>query len=140
MVAGIALRNRVERAALRAGSEVEEGGLGCGRQIAEASQMTVGEFRYLAAAGGALQKALLYQEWLIYLLDGARILPYGRTDGRQSDRTALELVDDGEEYAVVYLIKAVAVYIKGLQRMTRYGEVDTSGTAHHREVAHASQQ
>src|SRR5713101_4381617 len=47
-----------------------------------------------ATAGRAGEEALLHQERLVHLFQRARVLPDGGGDGAESDRPALELLDD----------------------------------------------
>ena len=65
-----------------------------------------------ASAGGAHQVALLNQERLIDLLDGARVFAHCGGDGAQAYRTALELVDDGAQDTVVHLVQTVLIDIQ----------------------------
>ncbi len=119
---------------------VEKRGLGGGGEVAETAEVAVGELGHLAATGGALQEALLDEEGFVDFLDCAGILSYRCADGAETDGTTLELVDDGEQYAVVDLVEAVAVDVEGLKGVACYGEVDAAGATHHGEVAHSAEQ
>ena len=77
-----------------------------------ASQMAIGKLCYFASARGALDEAFLDEERLIHFFHGACIFAYGGGNGAQSDGTALELVDDGGQYLVVYLVKPEAVDVE----------------------------
>src|SRR5881628_1741169 len=50
--------------------------------------------RGAAAARRAGEEPLLHQEGLVHFFERARILAYGRSDGREPDRPAVELLDD----------------------------------------------
>ena len=60
--------------------------------------MLVGQIRNLTAARSTLQEALLYQERLIDILNGAGIFTQCSSNCADAHRTALELVNDGGQY------------------------------------------
>ena len=66
---------------------------------------------------GALDEALHDKEWLVDLLDGTSVLADGSSNSGDSNGTATEFVDDGEQDAVVDFIETVLVDI---QRCVRY--------------------
>ena len=76
-----------------------------------ASEVTVCQLGNHAPPGSALDETLHNEEWLIDFLDSAGILANGCGYGGKSDRTATELVNDGKQYLVVYLVKAVLVNV-----------------------------
>ena len=60
-------------------------------------QVGVGKRCNLAAAGGALDEAFLDEERLVDFLHGFCILAEGGGDGGESNRAAVELVDNREQ-------------------------------------------
>ena len=74
--------------------------------------MLVRQLRHLAPTGRALDEALLDEERLVDFLDGAGILAQGGGNGGQTHGASLELVDDGGQQFVVYLVQAVAVDVQ----------------------------
>src|SRR5213078_2210074 len=59
------------------------------------SEMPVRGPRGASAARRAGEEALLHEERLVHLLERARVLAHGGGDGRETNRSALELLDDG---------------------------------------------
>ena len=74
--------------------------------------MTIRQFGGFASAGRALDESLFYQERFVNILDGARILPHRRRDGVESDGTALELLYDGRNYAVVHTVQTPRIDVQ----------------------------
>ena len=104
------------------------------------SEVLVSQFGDFAAARGAHQVALLDEERFIDLFHGAGILAHRRGDGGEPDGTALELVDDGAEDAVVHLVEAVLVHIEGGEGDLGDGVVDGAVALDLGEVADTAQQ
>ena len=102
--------------------------------------MGVGKVGGFPSSRSALQETLLDKEWLVDLLQRAGILAKSRGNSGQSHRATLEFVDDGQQDAVVDLVEAIAVDVKGLQGMAGYVDVDKPVALHHREISHASQE
>ena len=73
------------------------------------AEMLVGKGCYHASTWCALDESLHYEVRFVYLFYSSCIFANGSTDGRQSNRTTLELIDDGEENLVVYLVKTILV-------------------------------
>ena len=73
-----------------------------------------------AAAGGALEVALLEEVGLVDVLDGVLLFREGRRQGVQADGTAAELLDDDEEEAAVHGIEAGAVNLEALQGVVKF--------------------
>ena len=83
-----------------------------------AAHVLIGQGRCHASTRRALDEAFHDEEWLIDFFYGARVLAYGCGNGRYTNRSATELVDDGEKYLVVYLVKSVTVDIQCPERHT----------------------
>ena len=75
-------------------------------------QMLVGKFRHFTPTGGTFQETLFYQERFIDFLYRAGIFAQSGGNGGQSHRAAFELVNDGAEYLIIYLIQTVFVDIQ----------------------------
>ena len=101
--------------------------------------MLVSHVRHLPSARRALDEPFFNQERLIHLFHRSRIFPDGRGDGRDAYRSALELIDNGKQNLVVYLVQSVTVDIQCLQRITCDGHVHPSRAAHLGKIAHAAQ-
>ena len=67
----------------------------------------------------ALQEAMLHEERLVHLLDRVRVLADRRADRVQSDRAAVELLDDRLENARVHVVEAERVDVEQLQAPVR---------------------
>ena len=80
------------------------------------SEVPVGEGCHHTSALRALYEALHDEIRLVHLLDGARVLADGCGYGRHADRTAAELVDDGEQYLVVDLVQTILVDVERRER------------------------
>ena len=102
--------------------------------------MPVGEFGDFAASGRAFDEAFLDEERLVNLFDGACVFAYGCGYRVDSHGASLELVDDGGQDLVVYLVETVAIYVQGLKCDACYIEVDAAISLDLREVADASEQ
>ena len=77
--------------------------------------MTIGKFCHHTSPGGTLDKALHDEERFIDLLDSTGIFANSGGNGGDANRTATELVNDGQQDAVVYLVLSVLVDIQCLQ-------------------------
>ena len=108
--------------------------------VSATPQVLVRQVRHLAPTGRALDEALLDEERLVDFLYRARVLAQGGGDGGQAHGTALELVDDGGQQFVVYLVQAVAVDVQCLQGIGGNLRVDASRTFDLRKVPHTPQQ
>lgn len=78
-------------------------------------QMLVGKLRHFTPTGGTFQETLFYQERFIDFLYRAGIFAQSGGNGGQSHRAAFELVNDGAEYLIIYLIQTVFVDIQGFE-------------------------
>src|SRR2546426_9209547 len=96
--------------------------------------------RRAAAAGSAGEEALLHQERLVHLFQGAGVLTDGGGDGAEPDWPALELLDDRLEDAAVHVVQPELVHVKPLQRFERDRGGDGAGGAHLGVIAHPFQQ
>ena len=81
--------------------------------------MAVSQFGDHTPSGGALDEAFHDEKGLIDLLNGACILAHSGGNRRDTHRTALELVDDGEQDLVVDLVETILVDVQGREGFTR---------------------
>ena len=102
--------------------------------------MLIGQFGSHTSTWGTLDETFHDEERLIDILDGTSILANGRSDGVETDRTTLELIDNGEQDLVVNLIKTILVDIEGFERHMSNLQVDASVTLHLCKVAHTTQE
>ena len=102
--------------------------------------MPVCKIRHFTATRGTLKESLLNKERLIYILYCSCVLAKGSGNGTKTHRTALELVNDGGQYAVVYLIQAIFVYIQCLKGDIGYGKGNPARPFYLRKVTHTTQQ
>ncbi len=102
--------------------------------------MLVGQFCHHTPSGGALDETLHDEEGLVDLLDGACILTNGGGNGGDAHRTALELVDDGEQDLVVDLVETILVDVQGREGYLRNLGVNLSVAFHLGEISHTAQQ
>ena len=103
-------------------------------------QVLIGQLGHLASPRSAFDEALLDEEGLVHLLDGAAVLSDGRGNRVDAHRPALELVDDGKQYLVVYLVQSITVDIECLQGIAGDVQVNPAVASHLGKVAHAPQQ
>ena len=102
--------------------------------------MLVSQLRHHTATRRALDEALHDEEGLVNLLHSTCILSNGSSDGRDTHRTATELVDDGQQDLIVDLIETVLVDVQGCQRYLRDLRVDLTVAFYLGEVANSTQQ
>ena len=103
-------------------------------------EMLVSQFGGHASSGRTLDETFHDQEWLIDILDSAGIFTDSRSNGIESDRTTLELVDDGEQDLIVNLIKTILINIESFERYVCNLQVDTSVTFHLCKIPDTTQQ
>lgn len=103
-------------------------------------QMLVGKLRHLTPTGGTFQETLFYQERFIDFLYRAGIFAQSGGNGGQSHRAAFELVNDGAEYLIIYLIQTVFVDIQGFEGKLCDFRIDTPRTFHLGKIAYTPQQ
>ena len=108
--------------------------------IEASPQMLVGKLRHLTPAGGTFQETLFYQERFIDFLYRTCIFAQSSGDGSQSHRTAFELVDDGTEYLIVYLVQTILVDIQSLKGKLCDFRVNAPRTFHLGKIAYTPQQ
>ena len=87
--------------------------------------MLVGKLRHFTPTGSAFQETFFYQERFIDFLYRTCIFAQSSGDGSQSHRTAFELVDDGTEYLIVYLVQTILVDIQSLKGKLCDFRIDT---------------
>jgi hypothetical protein len=74
----------------------------------------------------------------IDILDGARIFSHGGSDRIESDGSATELIDDGQQQFVIYLVESESINIQRLECILSDVEVDSSVPFDLRKVSHAA--
>ena len=77
--------------------------------------MFVRQLRHHTSTGSTLDETLHDEERLVYLFYSTCILTDGSGYGGDAHRTATELVDDGQQDAVVYLVQPVLVNVQRRQ-------------------------
>ena len=102
--------------------------------------MLISQFGDHTTTGRALDEALHDEERLIDLLYRAAVLADGGGNGGDAYGTAAELVDDGQQDAVVYLVESVLVDVQGCQRYLGDAGIDAARALHLGKVAHSAQQ
>ena len=102
--------------------------------------MLVCQRRCLASARGTFDESFLDEVRLIDILNRAGIFAHGGSDGVESDRSATELIDDGREQFVIYLIEAESIDIQRLEGILGDVEIDRAVAFDLGEVSHASQE
>ena len=102
--------------------------------------MFISQFRNLPSAWSTLQETFFDKERLIHFLQGPGILTQCRSNSSQSHRPAFELIDNGTQYLVVYLIQPVTVDIQRFESISGYLHIDASGTFYLSEIAYPTQQ
>ena len=102
--------------------------------------MLVSQLCNHAPTGGALDETFHNEIWLIHFFYRACILANGSSYRGDAHRTALELVDNSQQYLVVYLVKAILVYIQGCKGYMRNLCIYAPGTLYLCKIAHAAQQ
>ena len=102
--------------------------------------MLIGKLGGHSASWRALDETLHDEERLVNLLYGAAILAYCRGNGAYAYRTSTELVDDGGENLVVYLVQAILVDIERLESHLGNIEGDGSVALYLGEIPDSSEQ
>ena len=102
--------------------------------------MLVCQFGDFTPSRGALDEAFFDEEGFVDLLHSSCILANSCGYGAESDGTSLELVDDGGEEFVVYLVQSEAVDVESFECHVGYGEVDGSISLDLCEVSDTSQE
>src|SRR4051794_36471423 len=93
-----------------------------------------------ATAGCALEESVLDEERLVDFLERARILADSSGDSAHSDRSAVELLDDGLEDARVHVVEPELIDLEKLQCIGGDFSIDLPAGPHLGEVADSSQQ
>ena len=101
--------------------------------------MLVSQRRCLASARGTFDEAFFDEEGFVDILYRTGIFAHSCRDGVESDRASAELIDDGGEEFVIYLIKTEGIDIQGLESVSRYLEIYLTIPFHLREVTYATQ-
>ncbi len=102
--------------------------------------MLIGKFRHFTPTRGTFQETLFYQERFIDFLYGAGIFAQSGGNGGQSHRAAFELVNDGAEYLIIYLIQTVLVDIQCFECKLGDFRIDASRTFHLGKIAYTTEQ
>ena len=74
--------------------------------------MAVRQFGSFTATRSTFDETLFDKVRLIDIFNRAGILTHGGSDSGQSDRSATELIDDGNEQLVVDLVETESIYIE----------------------------
>ena len=102
--------------------------------------MAVGQFGHHASSRGALDETFHDEEWLIHLLYGACIFANRSGDGGYAHWSAAELVDDGQQYAVVNLVKSVLINVQCRQGYLSDAGINLACTLNLGKITHSAQQ
>ncbi len=102
--------------------------------------MLVSQLRHHPSTRSTFDEALHDEEWLVYLFHRSGILTDGGSYRGDAHRTSTELVDDGQQDAVVYFVQSVLVDVQCLQRYLGDVRINLSRTLHLGEVAYTAQQ
>lgn len=94
----------------------------------------------LAAPWGAFDETLFDEIWLVNVLNCAGIFAHRCRNRIQSYWSAAELVNDGGQQFVVYLVKTERVYVERFQGILRNIQIYLPVAFHLRKVAHAAEQ
>ena len=98
--------------------------------------MLVGKLRHFTPTGSAFQETFFYEDLFIDVLYRTCILAQCCGYGSQSHRTAFDLVDDGTEYLIVYLVQTILVDIQSLKGKLCDFRIDTPRTFHLGKIAY----
>ena len=101
--------------------------------------MSVGQLCHYASAGGTLDESLHDKEGFVDLLYRSAVFSDGRCNGGDTHRTAFELVDDGEQNLVVYLVEAILVDVECRKSEACDADVDASVALYLCEISDTAQ-
>ena len=125
---------------IKNGQSTKQTGLHDVATVRITSEVAIGLFCHHTTTRRTFDKALHDEEWLVNLLDGTRILSYSRRYGSEAYRPAFELVDDGKQYLVVYLVKTKLVDVQRCERQFRNVDIDAAIAPNLSKVANTTQQ
>ena len=100
--------------------------------------MPVGEESCFAATRCAFDEAFLDEVGFIDILDRTGIFAHSGRDRIEADRSAAELIDDGKQQFIVYLIETEGINIECFEGILGDLEVDGTVTFDLREVTYAA--
>src|SRR6185312_13508857 len=104
------------------------------------AEAAIGERRGAAAAGRALEEALLDEVRLVHVLQRTRVLADRHGDGAEPHRPAPELLDYGGEDAGVHVVEAELVHVEPRERGAGDRLADPAVAFHLCVIAHPAQQ
>src|SRR5438874_2035727 len=104
------------------------------------TEMQVGSARGHAPARGAHQESLLDQERLGDVLERAALLAERRRKTIDTDRAAVEALDDRREELAVQGVEPQPIHLEQVERGVRDRFLDAPVGAHLRVIAHPPQQ
>jgi len=102
--------------------------------------MLVGQPRDDAAARGPFQHAALQQIGFVDILDGVPFLAHRHRQRTQTDRAAVELLDDQPQDLPVDLVQTLAVHFQQPERASGDVAGDAAFGFHLRVIAYAPEQ
>ena len=102
--------------------------------------MSVGKFCHFTSTWRTFDETLLNEERFIDLFHRTRVFTNSSGNGAQTNRSALELVDDGGEYLVVNLVKTKLVNVQRFERHVSNWQVNGAVALHLCKVTHTPQQ
>ena len=102
--------------------------------------MTIRVRRRDPTARCALEKAILYEEGFVHLLNGASVLADRRRYRAKSHGSAIEFLNDRAQQATIHVVESEMIDIEECQGGLCHRQRDPSISADLRVVAHASQQ
>ena len=100
--------------------------------------MAVCEFCSFSSAWRALDKSFFNQIGFVHIFYRAGIFAHGSRDSIEADRSSAELIDDGCQQFVIYLVEAEGVDIECLECVLGHLEVYPSVAFDLGEIANAS--
>ena len=101
--------------------------------------MAVCQFGCFAPARSAFDESLFDEVRLIDILYRACVFSHRRSNRIESDRSAAELVDDGQKQFIINLVESEGIYIKRLQRIARYLQINRTVPFDLRKIAYTPQ-
>ena len=90
------------------------------------AEVPVGKRGCFTTTGGAFDETFFDEEGFIDILDRSGIFSHRRSDGIEADRSAAELIDDGEQQFVVYLIETEGIDIECFEGVLGNLQIDFS--------------
>ena len=104
------------------------------------AEVVVGKFGGFAATRGAFDEAFLDEVGFVHILDRTCVFTHSGSNGVESDRTSTELINDGQQQFIIYLIETESIDIECLEGILGYLEIDLTVALDLREIAHTAQE